>query len=75
VVGGRRSNNTRQLAQRVASRGRPVFHVSCAAELDPGALVGFESVGVTAGASTLPETIDDVCRALARMGTEVRTAS
>ncbi len=75
VVGGRHSNNTRQLVCRVSSRGLPVFHVSCASELDPRAFIGFESVGVTAGASTLPETIEDVCRALARMGTGVRTAS
>jgi 4-hydroxy-3-methylbut-2-enyl diphosphate reductase len=67
VVGGRNSNNTRELVERCRERNRPVFHVQSAAELDPDWFEGFATIGLTAGTSTLAETIDEVHRALARM--------
>jgi 4-hydroxy-3-methylbut-2-enyl diphosphate reductase len=67
VVGGRNSNNTRQLVQRCRERGLPAFHVQEAADLDPTWFMGFENVGLTAGTSTLEETIREVHQALLQM--------
>ncbi len=68
VVGGRNSNNTRELAARCRERGKPALHVQSAGELDPAWFKGFATVGLTAGTSTLPETIEEVHRALVRIG-------
>ena len=64
VVGGSRSNNTRQLARLAEARGRPVLLVRSADDLDPDWLARFRVVGLTAGTSTLDRTIDEVHRAL-----------
>ena len=69
VVGGRSSNNTRQLVARCHERGKPALHVQSAAELDPAWFKPFATVGLTAGTSTLAETIDQVHRALVWIGT------
>jgi 4-hydroxy-3-methylbut-2-en-1-yl diphosphate reductase len=70
VVGGHHSNNTRELADRCRERGKPALHVQSVAELDAGWFKGFATVGLTAGTSTLPETIDEVHRALVWIGTD-----
>jgi len=67
VVGGRNSNNTRQLVELCRRHGTPVVHIEDAEELDPARFAGVHVVGLTAGTSTLDETIDDVCRALERI--------
>jgi 4-hydroxy-3-methylbut-2-enyl diphosphate reductase len=72
VVGGRNSNNTRELVARCRERGRPVLHVHSAADLDAGWFKGFATVGLTAGTSTLPATIDEVHRALIWIGSSAR---
>jgi 4-hydroxy-3-methylbut-2-enyl diphosphate reductase len=64
VVGGKNSNNTQELVARCRERGRPVFHVQSAADLDPAWFRGFASVGLTAGTSTLEEAVDAVHRSL-----------
>ena len=64
VVGGRNSRNTRELAESARARGVPAYRVESAAELDPGWLQGCRAVGLTAGTSTLDETIEEVHRAL-----------
>ncbi len=64
VVGGQNSNNTRRLVDRCRQRGIPAWHVQCAAELQPQWFAGVQVVGLTAGTSTLPETIDAVYHAL-----------
>ncbi len=64
VVGGHNSNNTRRLVDRCRQRGIPAYHVQCAAELQPQWFEGVQIVGLTAGTSTLPETIDAVYHAL-----------
>ncbi|MGP0065228.1 MAG: 4-hydroxy-3-methylbut-2-enyl diphosphate reductase [Isosphaeraceae bacterium] len=68
VVGGHHSNNTSELASRCRERGKPALHVESAAELDAAWFKGFATVGLTAGTSTLPETIDEVHRALVWIG-------
>ncbi len=64
VVGGRNSNNTRELAETCRSRGVPAYHIQDASELDPRWFRGVEVVGLTAGTSTLDCTINEVHRAL-----------
>ncbi|MBX6315560.1 MAG: 4-hydroxy-3-methylbut-2-enyl diphosphate reductase [Isosphaeraceae bacterium] len=70
VIGGRNSNNTRELVARCRERGRPALHIQGAADLDPSWFAGVEVVGLTAGTSTLAETIDEVHQALLDMASE-----
>lgn len=67
VVGGRNSNNTRELATLCQSAGKPAFHVQSADDLDPAWFEGCRTVGLTAGTSTLDDTIEDVRQALERI--------
>jgi len=67
VVGGRNSNNTKELAALCRGRGKPALHVESAADLDPDWCRRFETLGLTAGTSTLDETIEDVYQALLRI--------
>ena len=64
VVGGRNSNNTRELVALGRERGVPTWHVRNAADLDPEWFHEVKVVGLTAGTSTLDETIDEVQRIL-----------
>ena len=57
VVGGRASNNTRQLVLAAEAAGRRAHQIERPEELDPGWLAGAATVGLTAGTSTLPETV------------------
>jgi 4-hydroxy-3-methylbut-2-enyl diphosphate reductase len=70
VVGGKHSNNTRQLVQLAEARGLPVVHVQTAADLDPDWFRPFQVVGLTAGTSTLPSTIEDVHQVLVQLPSE-----
>ena len=60
VVGGHGSNNTRQLLLAARAAGRRVHQIERPEELDPTWLRGAETVGLTAGTSTLPETVQAV---------------
>lgn len=60
VVGGHHSHNTQRLVEACRKRGVTAFHVQDAAELDPDWFDGLEIVGLTAGTSALPETIEEV---------------
>jgi 4-hydroxy-3-methylbut-2-enyl diphosphate reductase len=64
VVGGRNSNNTRWLVNVCCEHGTPTLHVESAEDLDPAWFADVRTVGLTAGTSTLDETIDEVHRAL-----------
>jgi 4-hydroxy-3-methylbut-2-en-1-yl diphosphate reductase len=64
VVGGANSNNTRQLVNLAQSAGVPVWQVQSAVDLVPAWFDGCECVGLTAGTSTLDQTIDEVFDAL-----------
>lgn len=64
VVGGANSNNTAQLVRRAESRGVPALRVQAPSELDPSFLKSRRVIGLTAGTSALPATIDAVHRAL-----------
>jgi 4-hydroxy-3-methylbut-2-en-1-yl diphosphate reductase len=60
VVGGKNSNNTRQLVLRCQTQGLKAYHVQGPEDLRPEWFDGIEVVGLTAGTSTLDETIDAV---------------
>jgi 4-hydroxy-3-methylbut-2-enyl diphosphate reductase len=60
VVGGKNSNNTRELVARCREKGVRTYHVQEAADLDPAWFDGFETVGLTAGTSTLDSSIEEV---------------
>ncbi|MBX7207375.1 MAG: 4-hydroxy-3-methylbut-2-enyl diphosphate reductase [Verrucomicrobiaceae bacterium] len=72
VVGGHTSNNTRQLVERARQLGRAAIQIESAAELRAGWFRGVSSVGVTAGTSTLDETVDAVVASLRRIAAETR---
>jgi 4-hydroxy-3-methylbut-2-enyl diphosphate reductase len=67
VVGGHNSNNTKELARRCRDHGVPAYHVQDAAELRAEWFVGVETVGLTAGTSTLEETVREVEQWLRRL--------
>lgn len=73
VIGGRNSNNTRQLAQKAAAKGLRVIQIERAEELDPAWFIDARNVGVTAGTSTLDETVDAVMQRLRQIASELRT--
>jgi 4-hydroxy-3-methylbut-2-en-1-yl diphosphate reductase len=68
VVGGQNSNNTRALADAVRSAGRRAIHVTQAADLRPEWFAAAREVGVTAGTSTLKETVTAVIARLETFG-------
>ena len=67
VVGGHNSNNTRQLVLRCQAHGLPAYHVQGPDDLRPEWFDGIDTIGLTAGTSTLDETIDAVEAALQSM--------
>jgi len=64
VVGGRSSNNTASLATKAERMGARAIHVETADELEPDWFEHAENVGVTAGTSTLEETVQAVVERL-----------
>jgi 4-hydroxy-3-methylbut-2-enyl diphosphate reductase len=67
VVGGSNSNNTRELVALAAGRGVPAHLVVGAADLRAEWFAGCRRVGLTAGTSTLDETVQEVEDALRRL--------
>ena len=64
VVGGRESNNTRQLVSTCRAAGRRAFHIERADELQPEWFDNVDIVGLTAGTSTMRETVEAVLKRL-----------
>ena len=64
VVGGRESNNTRQLVETCRAAGRRAFHIERPEELRSEWFDSVSVAGLTAGTSTLRETVDAVFRRL-----------
>jgi 4-hydroxy-3-methylbut-2-enyl diphosphate reductase len=60
VVGGRESNNTRQLVETCRAAGRRAFHIERPEELRSEWFDSVSVAGLTAGTSTLRETVDAV---------------
>jgi 4-hydroxy-3-methylbut-2-en-1-yl diphosphate reductase len=57
AVGGRNSNNTRQLVEAARAAGRRAIHIERPDEVSAELLHGAQIVGLTAGTSTLKETV------------------
>jgi 4-hydroxy-3-methylbut-2-enyl diphosphate reductase len=66
VVGSRESANTRRLAEVCRTTGVPTYAIQAAGEIEDAWLHEDERVGVTAGASTPDDVIQDVVRRLER---------
>ncbi len=64
VVGSRSSANTRKLTETCRETGVPTYHIESAREIVPEWLVGKERFGVTAGASTPDNVVEEVIRRL-----------
>jgi len=60
IVGGRNSNNTLQLVAAAEAAGRKAIHIERAEELDASWFRRSQIVGLTAGTSTLKETVAQV---------------
>ena len=60
VVGGRNSNNTHQLVNRSRELGATAYHVEHPDDIKPSWFSNAKSVGVTAGTSTLDESVRGV---------------
>jgi 4-hydroxy-3-methylbut-2-en-1-yl diphosphate reductase len=70
VVGGRNSNNTRELVETVRAAGLPAHHIERADELRWEWFEGIGHAGITGGTSTLPETVAQVRRRLMEMAAQ-----
>ncbi len=64
VAGGYESSNTRRLAQVVRAHGTRALHVETADELPLAELRHYPKIGLTAGASTPKEIVDEIQRVL-----------
>jgi 4-hydroxy-3-methylbut-2-enyl diphosphate reductase len=62
IVGGRQSNNTRQLVETCRGAGKRSLHIERPEELQPEWFRGVAVVGLTGGTSALPETVEAVRR-------------
>jgi 4-hydroxy-3-methylbut-2-en-1-yl diphosphate reductase len=74
VVGGRNSNNTRQLVEAARAAGREVFHIERVEELRPEWFHGCRCAGLTAGTSTLKETVTEVFARLEEIAAALKGA-
>lgn len=60
VIGGKDSANTRRLAEICADTGVATYHIETVTEFNPSWIQGRRYIGITAGASTPDEVIDEV---------------
>jgi 4-hydroxy-3-methylbut-2-enyl diphosphate reductase len=67
VVGGRNSNNTLQLLKACQAAGKRCFHIEREEELQADWFDGLDSIGLTAGTSTLKQTVASVREWLERL--------
>ncbi len=67
VIGGHNSNNTRKLVAACIKLGTPAYHIESAADICPEWFSPADTIGLTAGTSTLPETIDAVYEELKKI--------
>jgi 4-hydroxy-3-methylbut-2-enyl diphosphate reductase len=60
AIGGKNSNNTAQLARTARKLGCKAYHIEAPNDIKPEWLDGIRKIGVTAGTSTLDESLDAV---------------
>jgi (E)-4-hydroxy-3-methyl-but-2-enyl pyrophosphate reductase len=75
VIGGKRSANTQHLADLCRHEGATTYKIETADELDPSWFEGVETVGVTAGASTPDESIEEVVARLKALDMQKQAVS
>jgi 4-hydroxy-3-methylbut-2-enyl diphosphate reductase len=75
VIGGRNSNNTRQLTETARRLGVTAHQIEHSGELQPGWFTQCLNVGVTAGTSTLDETVREVLDRLQQISAETMPRS
>lgn len=68
VVGAKNSSNSNRLREIGAESGVPSYLIADGRELDPGWVRAAKSVGITAGASAPEVLVEDVIKALNRLG-------
>ena len=68
AIGGRKSSNTARLAEVGQALGVPSYHIERIGDIEEAWLVDADVVGVTAGASTPDDVIENVVADLARRG-------
>ena len=68
VVGSRTSSNANRLVEVARDRGVDAYLIDDETDLDPAWLVGHETVGLTAGASSPELLVDQVFERLAELG-------
>ena len=74
VVGGMNSNNTHQLVTKACQLGAIGYHVEHPEDLRSEWFEGVEKVGVTAGTSTLDESVRAVLDRLQQIAAEAKTS-
>ena len=60
VIGGKNSANTRRLTEMSRSTGTPTYQVETEEELSPEVILPYNTIGITAGASTPQWVINEV---------------
>jgi 4-hydroxy-3-methylbut-2-enyl diphosphate reductase len=70
IVGGRNSNNTRELVATVRAAGLTAHHIERPNDLRPEWFKGIEHAGLTGGTSTLPETVAQVRQRMEEMSAQ-----
>jgi 4-hydroxy-3-methylbut-2-enyl diphosphate reductase len=73
VVGGRSSNNTRELVKTCAPYCARVYHVQTDADVRPEWFAAAKVVGLTAGTSTPDDVIDRIEARIRQVGARTRT--
>src|SRR5215211_9540376 len=68
AIGGRKSSNTARLAEVGSKLGVASYHIERPADVEPGWLESARTVGITAGASTPDDVIQEVVDALTARG-------
>ena len=72
VVGGKNSNNTRELVRQCTEHGKPTYHVQSETDLKSEWFANLERVGLVAGTSTLDATLDAVERRMITLSSKRR---
>lgn len=67
IIGGKNSNNTRQLTEKASRLGVRAHQIEAPDDLQEEWFTGFTEVGVTAGTSTLDETVAAVMERLRQL--------
>ncbi|GMT48873.1 MAG: 4-hydroxy-3-methylbut-2-enyl diphosphate reductase [bacterium] len=60
VLGGKNSNNTKQLVRLAREKNLPCFHIQTVDDIDSEQYKNFSVIGLSAGTSTLDSSIDEV---------------